>query len=209
MGKSELDEIVKYGQYAGIRGFTPGISGNMSARSAKGDILITVSGCANGMLDEDEDFVLIDKDKGTPVFEFDKKPSSEKFLHLEFYRQRPDIQAVFHVHSPYLTAFAACGLSLEEPVSPEIIYCFGKIPIAKYALPGSDELVKETSKFFKDYDIILMENHGVIVGGSSVKDAYLKLELAEEYAKTILFTKILGGAKILPSKEVEKIYALR
>ena len=54
-----------------------------------------------------------------------------------------------------------------------------------------------------------MENHGVIVGGTSIKDAYLKLELAETYAKTIICSKILGGAKTLPPEEVKKIYELR
>lgn len=206
MANDLRQEIIKYGNLAGVNGFTPGISGNFSARLDNGDVLITSSGSANGYLADDE-LVLIDNSGNAVVG--DKKPSSEKFLHLEFYKQRPDVNAVFHVHSPYLTAFASCGIALEEPVSPEVIYCFGKIPIAKYALPGSDELVNETAKFFKDYDIILMENHGVIVGGSSVKDAYLKLELAEGYAKTIICTKFLGGAKILSSEEVEKIYSLR
>ncbi len=199
-------EIIKYGNLAGVKGFTPGISGNISARVNNEHVLITSSGSANGYLSEDE-LVIIDNYGNAATGE--KKPSSEKFLHLEFYKQRQDINAIFHVHSPYLTAFASCGIALDEPVSPEIIYCFGKIPIAKYALPGSDKLVSETAKFFKDYDIILMENHGVIVGGSSVKDAYLKLELAEGYAKTIICTKFLGGAKILSSEEVEKIYSLR
>jgi L-fuculose-phosphate aldolase len=54
-----------------------------------------------------------------------------------------------------------------------------------------------------------MENHGVIVGGEDVKQTYLKLELAENYAKTVFFTNSLGGAKILPKEEIEKIYLLR
>ena len=116
---------------------------------------------------------------------------------------------ILHVHSPYLTAFAASGLALEDAISPEIIYCFDKIPLAKYALPGSIDLVKNTSIYFKNYDVILLENHGVIVGGSTMKQAYLNLELVEEYAKTIICAKILGGAKILPEEEVKKIYSLK
>lgn len=54
-----------------------------------------------------------------------------------------------------------------------------------------------------------MANHGVIVGGKDVKDAYLKLELCEAYAQTVLFSNLLGGAKMLPSEEVKKIYSLR
>ena len=202
-----LSDLVKYCSYAGDKGLTPGISGNVSARY-NDDFYITVSGSASGYLDKDKDVVLINK-QGELISKTSQKPSSERFLHLEFYKMRPDINAIFHVHSPYLTAFASSATALEEPISPEIVYCFGKIPLAEYALPGSDELVKKTSKYFTDYDIILMENHGVIVGGTSIKDAYLKLELAEAYAKTIICSKILGGAKTLPPEEVKKIYELR
>lgn len=205
MFENVKDDLIKYGQLAGKMGYTPGISGNMSARY--GDkIVITSSGSANGFL-KHEDLVVIDFD--AKVLDGEKKPSSEKFLHIEFYKKRFDVNYILHFHSPYLTSFAATGLSLDEPILPEIVYCFGKIPLAEYAIPGSEELVNYTSKYFTDYDIILMKNHGVIVGGKSIEETYLKLDLAEAYAKTIICTKILGGAKILPTKEVEKIYLLR
>ncbi len=198
-------ELIEYGKLAGVKNFTPGFSGNLSARC--GDkILITATGTANGYLSED-DFALIDFD-GNKI-DGDKKPSSEKMLHVEFYRQREDINYIFHVHSPYLTAFSAAGKALDKNILAEIVYCFDYIPLAEYALPGSKELVENTSKFFKDFDVVLMENHGVIVGGKDVKDAYLKLELCEAYAQTVLFSNLLGGAKMLPSEEVKKIYSLR
>lgn len=198
-------ELIEYGKLAGVKNFTPGFSGNLSVRC--GDkILITATGTANGYLSED-DFALIDFD-GNKI-EGDKKPSSEKMLHVEFYRQREDINYIFHVHSPYLTAFSAAGKALDKNILAEIVYCFDYIPLAEYALPGSKELVINTSKFFKDFDVVLMANHGVIVGGKDVKDAYLKLELCEAYAQTVLFSNLLGGAKMLPSEEVKKIYSLR
>ena len=107
------------------------------------------------------------------------------------------------------TAFSAAGKALDKNILAEIVYCFDYIPLAEYALPGSKELVENTSKFFKDFDVVLMANHGVIVGGKDVKDAYLKLELCEAYAQTVLFSNLLGGAKMLPSEEVKKIYSLR
>ncbi|MCM1339122.1 MAG: class II aldolase/adducin family protein [Muribaculaceae bacterium] len=198
-------EIIKYGKIAGEKNYTPGISGNISYRSGE-NVIITASGSANGYLESD-DLVVIDMD-GNSV-EGLKKASSERFLHLEFYKKRPDVNCVFHVHSPYLTAFASCGLPLDEAVSPEVIYCFGEIPLAEYAIPGSDGLVKKTSKFFDKFDVVLLANHGVVIGAPTVKEAYLRLELAEEYAKTIICTKFLGDAKILPKEEVENIYLLR
>lgn len=198
-------EIIEYGRLAGEKNLTPGISGNISAK-CENQIIITASGSANGYL-SDGDFSVIDSEG--KVIAWNEKPSTEKFLHLEYYRQRPDINCVFHTHSPYLTAYASAGMSLDMNISPEIIFCFGKIPIAEYALPGSVELVENTSKYFKEYDVVLMKNHGVIVAGKNVKDAYLKLELVEAYAKTNICAKILGGAKILDENEVQKIYELR
>lgn len=198
------NEIIKCGKISGAKNYTPGISGNISIKTDD-KIVITSSGTSNSFLASD-DFSIIDFEGN--IIEGDK-PSSEKFLHIEFYRQRNDINAIIHFHSPCLTAFAASSKSLDEPILPEIIYCFGKIPLAKYALPGSFELVKNTSIYFKDFDVILMENHGVIVGGKDLKDAYLKLELCEEYAKTMIFSKILGGANILSEKDVENIYTLK
>lgn len=198
-------KLIEYGKLAGVKGFTPGFSGNLSARC--GDkIIITATGTANGYLKED-DFAVIDFEGN--VVEGSKRPSSEKMLHVKFYELRPEINYIFHVHSPYLTSFAASGMEMNENVLAEIVYCFGKIPLAKYALPGSVDLVENTSLYFKDYDVVLMENHGVIVGDRDLEQAYLKLELCEAYAKTLVCSKILGGAKILPEEEVEKIYSLR
>ncbi|MBP3821436.1 class II aldolase/adducin family protein [bacterium] len=198
-------EIIKFGHFAGLKGLTSGLSGNISCRQGD-NIVITSTGTANGYLGN-EDFSIIDFDGN--LVEGSKKASSEKFLHIEYYNQRPEINSVFHVHPPYLTALAASGTALEDDILPEIVFHFGKIPLADYALPGSKELVVNTSKFFKEFDVVLMANHGVIVAGKNIKDAYLKLELCESYAKTLTFAKLFGGAKILSQENVKEIYTLK
>lgn len=199
------NELIKYGQLAGKKNFTPGISGNMSARF--GDkILITTSGSANEYLEEDE-LVLIDFDGN--LIEGNKKPSSEKMLHVEYYKQRPDINFILHMHSPYLSTFAACKQALDEPIMPENIFYFGQIPLAEYGLPSSEDLVQKTAKYFKDYNVILMANHGMISAGKTAKEAYLNLELAESYAQVVFQSKLLGGASLLSQKEVDEINSLK
>ena len=91
----------------------------------------------------------------------------------------------------------------------ENVFYFGHIPLADYALPSSDELVEKTSVYFKDFNAVLMANHGVIVGDVDFKQAFLKLELAETYAQVVLNTKLLGGAVLLNDEEVKSILALR
>lgn len=205
MLKKLKQELIEYGRLAGVKNFTPGFSGNISAR-CKDKIIITATGTANGYL-KDDDFAVINFDGN--LVEGVKKPSSEKMLHVKFYKQRPDINYIFHVHSPYLTAFAAAGIELDKNILAEIIYCFGKIPLAEYALPGSAKLVENTSKYFDNYDVVLMANHGVIIGGKDIQDTYLKLELCEAYAQTVINAKILGSVKMLNKEEVKKIYSLR
>ena len=204
MFEVKKNELIEYGRMAGDKNYTPGISGNLSARC--GDmVVITSSGVANGYLTEN-DFAVVDFDGNAIEGE---KPSSERMLHIEFYKKRPEMNYVMHVHSPYLTAFASAGIALDDKISPEIIYCFEKIPLAEYSIPGSKELVEKTSKYFENYDVVLMANHGVIIAGKDIKDAFYKLDLCENYAKTVICAKLLGGAKILPEEEVEKIYLLR
>lgn len=204
MFEDKKNELIEYGRMAGDKNYTPGISGNLSARC--GDmVVITSSGVANGYLTEN-DFAVVDFDGNAIEGE---KPSSERMLHIEFYKKRPEMNYVMHVHSPYLTAFASAEIALDDKISPEIIYCFEKIPLAEYSIPGSKELVEKTSKYFENYDVVLMANHGVIIAGKDIKDAFYKLDLCENYAKTVICAKLLGGAKILPEEEVEKIYLLR
>lgn len=199
------NELIKYGDIIDSKGFSPGTSGNLSVRF-EDKILITSSGSSNGDLAY-EDLILIDFEGN--LIEGKKKPSSEKMLHVEFYKKRPDINAIIHVHPTFLSSFAAARKALDEPVMAENVYYFGKIPLADYGLPSSMELVNNTAKFFEKYNAILMANHGFIVGDVDLEQAYLKLELAESYAQVVLNAKLLGGAVLLNKEEVAQIISLK
>ena len=200
-----VQKIIACGKLCGEKNYTPGYSGNISARYKDG-LLITTSGSSNGYLSK-KDIVYTDFDGKS--LEKNKKPSSEKFLHIEIYKTRPEINYIIHVHAPYLSSFASSGKDLMEPIMAENVFYFGGIPLAKYALPSSRELVDNTIKFFNEYDAVLMENHGFIVAGKTLEDAYMKLELAESYAQVVLNTEILGGAKLLSKEESQAILNLR
>lgn len=199
------NKIIKYGDIVDSKGFSPGASGNISVRFDD-KIIITASGVSNGNLDY-ESLVLIDFEGN--VIDGNKKASSEKLLHIEFYKKRPDINAIIHVHPTFLSSFAAARKALDEPVLAENVYYFGKIPLAEYALPSSIKLVDNTAKYFDNYNAVLMANHGFIVGDVDLEQAYLKLELAESYAQVAFNAKLLGGAVLLNEKEVMEIEKLK
>lgn len=205
MLSKEVKKIIEYGKLCGEKNYTPGYSGNISARYKDG-MLITTSGSSNGYLSEND--IVYTNFEGKSL-EDGKKPSSEKFLHIEIYKQRQDINYIIHVHAPYLSSFASAGKDLMAPIMAENVFYFGGIPLADYALPSTMELVENTVKFFDKFDAVLMANHGFVVASKTIEDAYMKLELAESYAQVVLNTYLLGGAKYLTQNQAEEILALR
>lgn len=205
MLSKEVKKIIEYGKLCGEKNYTPGYSGNISARYKDG-MLITTSGSSNGYLSEND--IVYTNFEGKSL-EDGKKPSSEKFLHIEIYKKRPDINYIIHVHAPYLSSFASAGKDLMAPIMAENVFYFGGIPLADYALPSTMELVENTVKFFDKFDAVLMANHGFVVASKTIEDAYMKLELAESYAQVVLNTYLLGGAKYLTQNQAEEILALR
>jgi L-fuculose-phosphate aldolase len=199
-----IKEIIKYGQKLGLKNMTPGTSGNISVRFDE-NILISASGTCLADLSEEE-IVLMDKD--TNVIH-GAKPSSEKKLHSEIYKLRPDINAIIHCHSPYVSSFAAAHMPLSRPIIAENVFYFGEIPLAPYAMPSSDELVINTVSFFSNHCAVLLANHGIIIGGTDLKDAYYKMETAEAYAQIYLNSISLGGPVDLSEKDIDDIYGLR
>ena len=92
--KEELiNKIIKYGKLCGEKNYTPGYSGNISARYEDG-MLITISGSSNGYLKEND---LVYTDFNGNSKEENKKPSSEKFLHIAIYKKRPEFNFIIHV----------------------------------------------------------------------------------------------------------------
>ena len=208
MQRKEMESLlIEYGKLMGRENFTPGTSANMSFRVDDNHMLITASGSANAYLEDDE--IVLTDFSGNPVEGEKKKPSSEKLLHIEIYKKRPDLNVILHVHSPYLSSFAAAGIPLDKPIMAENTFYFGKILMADYALPSTVELAENTAKFFDEYNAVLMESHGFVVASDNIKDAYLKLELAESYAQIVLNTYLLGGARELTKEQENAILALR
>ena len=205
-GISDLKKlIIKYGAKLGEKNMSPATSGNISARFGE-NILITASGtCLADLCDED--IVLIDQNSN--VLNGSKKPSSEKNLHKSIYEIRPDINAIIHCHSPYASAFAVSHIPLSKPIISENVFYFGEIPVAEYALPGSDKLVENTAKYFAKHDAVLLANHGIVIGAGDLKNAYYLMETAETYAQIYINSVILGGAKELSPKDIDEIYAMK
>lgn len=183
-------------------GFVAATDGNVSARLANGNFLITRTGL-NKALVKKTDLVEVGPD-GKPVGSR-KVMSTELGMHLFIYRERPDIGAVVHAHPVCATGFAAARVALDACLLPEVIAGLGVVPLAEYATPSTEEVARSLSPFVKKAEAILLANHGVVTYGRDPYEAYARMEKVEQSARITLVARILGGGISLTPEEVGRL----
>lgn len=199
-------DIVEVGRRMYARGYTASNDGNISTRLGPDRLLMTPKNVCKGFMTLD---MLCITDLNGRKIEGDRDPSSEMLMHLEVYRQRPDVQAVVHAHPPTATGFAVAGISLDRAVLAEVLTTLGSIPIAEYATPSTLELPEAVRKYIKAHDGMLLANHGALTVGTDVYGAYYKMETIEHFAKISLVARLLGRENLLAREEVERLQQLR
>lgn len=205
MIKQEMCEI---GRRVYERGMVAANDGNFSVKINENEFLCTPTGVSKGFM-KPECICRIDA-RGQLLEENGGfRPSSEMKMHLRVYQERPDVGAVVHAHPPYATTFAAAGIELEQPILSEAVLTLGKVPVAKYGTPSTQEVPDAVAEYLQDYDAMLLANHGALTYGDSLMNAYYKMESVEFYARILYQTKMLGGAKELTREQVEDIYEIR
>lgn len=199
------EELVRMSAKLYSKGLVSAYEGNLSIR-VDDNVYITPSGKCKGYLSED---MIVVTDLEGNILDGMYKPSSEIKLHLAAYNYRESIGAVVHAHPPYATSFAIANKPIETRAYAEVIMFYGKIPLAQYGTPSSDEIYADVREYLKEYDIILLANHGVMSVGDNIFEAFLKMESAESIAKTLLLSKLLGGPKNLPQDKIDELHAIR
>jgi len=132
------------------------------------------------------------------------KPSSEYPFHKAIYEMRPDIKAIIHAHPPALVSFSIVHSIPDTNIISQAKYICGPIGYATYELPGSKLLGERiANEFRKDFKAVIMENHGTVVGGTDLTDAFQRFETLEFCARTILYGKTIGTPRFLSDKQIE------
>ena len=186
------------------RGMTTTSGGNVSIIDDNGDIWVTPSAIDKGSL-RASDIICVKKD-GTIIGKH--KPSSEFPFHKAIYEARPDIKAVIHAHPPALVSFSIVRQIPNTNVISQAKHICGPIGYAKYEIPGSEDLGKVIAdEFDKGYKAIIMENHGTVLGGSDLTDAYERFEALEFCASTILYGSQIGKPKYLSDEQIDQFEA--
>ena len=180
--KQKLEEAVWVCHSLFERGKTAGSSANMSFRH--GDrVYISASGTCFGTM-KPEDFTPVALD-GAPLGE--RKPSKEWPLHLALYEKSPEIGAVIHTHSAYSVLWSFVPAEREEDCipahTPYLKMKLGTVGLVPYEKPGSEALFAAFRARVEASDGFLLKQHGPVVPGKTVMDAFYCLEELEESAR--------------------------
>jgi L-fuculose-phosphate aldolase len=203
----ELREEVARVAKALIRtGLVTGTSGNVSARTPEGNVLVTPSGVDYEVLGP-EDVVLVDLDMN--VLEGTLVPSTETPMHTGIYKARQDVDAVVHTHSRFATTLACLGWEI-----PPVHYMLttlgpdGRIPLAPYTLYGTEELADHAANALGgSHYACLLRTHGTIAVGESAERAFSRTVVLEEMAEVYYRARLAGEPILLTPEEVDEVAA--
>jgi L-fuculose-phosphate aldolase len=199
-------DIVEVGRRMYARGYTASNDGNISVRLGTDCLLMTPKSVCKGFMTPD---MMCVTDLTGKKLQGERDPSSEMLMHLEVYRQRPDVQAVVHAHPPTATGFAVAGIALDRAVLAEVLTTLGSIPIAEYATPSTEELPDAVRKYIRAHDAMLLANHGALTVGADLYAAYYKMETIEHFAHISLVARMLGRENLISRQEVLRLQELR
>ena len=200
------EEVARVAKQLIDSGLVTGTSGNVSASTPEGDVLMTPSGIDYGELEPD-DVVLVGV--AGEVLEGSLQPSSETPMHTGIYRARPEVGAVVHTHSIFATTLACLGWTI-----PPVHYMVttlsedGEILLAPYTTYGTEQHADYAAEALgESRNACLLQNHGTITVGDSPEEAFSRTVVLEEMAEIYYRTRVAGGPVLLAPEQVEDVAA--
>lgn len=187
-------ELQKTGAYMMDFGLAWGNAGNISARLDADLYAITASGTYLGELDK-TDFAICSLNElsshlnGVNRSSENKKPSKETPMHQAIYETRPEINAVIHASPFYSTLVACSDIELSSDLFVETMYYLQQIGRVPYQHPGSLALGEAVRKRGGQANILLLENHGVLVYDVSLREARMALHTLEMACKMLIHAR--------------------
>lgn len=200
------NNICEIGRRMYTKGFVAGNDGNISVRTKNGEIWTTPTGVSKGYMEPD---MLVKLSPEGDIIEGNLKPSSEIKMHLAVYRERPDVNAVVHTHSPYATAFACSNIKPDNRILAEALLFLGSLHLVEYATPSTNEVPDNLKKYLRGNNAFLLQNHGALTIGSDLTRAYFTTENLEHFCKIYFILSQLGNKSIISEENIAKLEEIK
>jgi L-fuculose-phosphate aldolase len=199
-------DICEIGRRIYDKGFAAANDGNITVRVGENEVLCTPTLHCKGFLKPDDICTIDMTGKQTAGR---KKRSSEALLHLEIYKQRPEIKSVVHCHPPHACAFAVAREPIPQCVLPEVEVFLGDIPITKYETPGGQAFADTILPFVDKTNIIVLANHGTVSYGEDVERAYWWTEILDAYCRILILSKSIGRVNYFSEEKERELLKLK
>jgi L-fuculose-phosphate aldolase len=194
--------IVEYGKKLLSSGLTKGTGGNLSIFKRDDDVVLISPSGLEYTQTRPEDVVLTNL-RGE-VIEGTRKPSSEFPMHVVFYRERTDIDAIVHTHSPFCTTLSVLGRGM--PAHHYLVaLAGGDVRCSEYETFGTEELAQTAFDAMRERYAVILKNHGMMAGASSLNKAFYIAEEMELMAEVYWRACCIGEPMLLAEEEIRKV----
>ena len=183
------------------RGLTGGSTGNISARTEDGGLLVSPTGTSFGRLDPgrlsrfDAAGILVDGDK----------PTKEMPLHTAFYDTRSTAGAVVHLHSCHSVALSMMPDVDEDnflpPLTPYGIMKLGKVKLLPFFMPGDPAMGEAVRGLAGKRTAVMLANHGPVVAGKDIEAACNAIEELEDTSRLAMMTRGLNPRMLTQAEQ--------
>ncbi len=200
--KPERKEVARFMRRLYEHRLTTTSGGNISLRVSDDLIVITPSATDKGRMRWREVGLMnIFGENLTPEL----KPSIESEMHLAIYKRNNDVKAIVHAHPVTATAFTATKSRINTTLTAEARAILGDPVLVPYALMGTVDLASVAADHVLYSDILLLENHGILTTGSTLLQAFDKIEVLENAARMTLIVELTRKKSPLTKDRIQQI----
>ncbi len=182
------------------RGLTHGSTGNISARTDDGGLLVSPTGASFGRLDPGR----LSRFDASGILVSGDRPTKEMPLHTAFYDTRSKAGAVVHLHSSHSVALSMLPEvdpdDFLPPLTPYGIMRLGKVKLLPFFLPGDPAMGEAVKGLAGKRSAVMLANHGPVVAGKDIEAACTAVEELEETAKLTLMTRGMNPRGLDPDQ---------
>ena len=186
------------------RGLTGGSTGNISARTEDGGLLVSPTGTSFGRLDP----ARLSRFDSAGQHVGGDQPTKEMPLHSAFYDTRGSAGAVVHLHSCHSVALSMMPDvdpdNFLPPLTPYGIMKLGRVKLLPFFMPGDPAMGDAVRGLAGKRSAVMLANHGPVVAGKDIEAACNAIEELEDTARLAMLTRGLSP-KGLSYKDVQAL----